>query len=244
MRVPKSVKSLEEFGRIRLSKSFFMREFLYSEIAQIERIPNIPENPAHVVDVGRRLCQEVLEPIQDGLGRIGIRSAYRCPSVNAKGAENNQEVLEPIQDGLGRIGIRSAYRCPSVNAKGAENNNQYNCAGNEKNYGRHIWDFPGVDGAKAKGATACIVVPSFLEYYERTNHWQALAWWVHDNIPAYSSMYFFPKLAAFNITWSEKPEKRIDSHITPRGCLTKPGSANSKGSHETEYRKFLSDIET
>ena len=211
MRVPKSVKSLEEFGRIRLSKSFFMREFLYSEIAQIERIPNIPENPAHVVDVGRRLCQEVLEPIQDGLGRIGIRSAYRCPSVNAKGAENN---------------------------------NQYNCAGNEKNYGRHIWDFPGVDGAKAKGATACIVVPSFLEYYERTNHWQALAWWVHDNIPAYSSMYFFPKLAAFNITWSEKPEKRIDSHITPRGCLTKPGSANSKGSHETEYRKFLSDIET
>ena len=211
MRVPKSVKSLEEFGRIRLSKSFFMREFLYSEIAQIERIPNIPENPAHVVDVGRRLCQEVLEPIQDGLGRIGIRSAYRCPSVNAKGAENN---------------------------------NQYNCAGNEKNYGRHIWDFPGVDGAKAKGATACIVVPSFLEYYERTNHWQALAWWVHDNIPAYSSMYFFPKLAAFNITWSEKPEKRIDSHITPRGCLTKPGSANSKGSHENEYTEFLSDIET
>ena len=211
MRVPKSVKSLEEFGRIRLSKSFFMREFLYSEIAQIERIPNIPENPAHVVDVGRRLCQEVLEPIQDGLGRIGIRSAYRCPSVNAKGAENN---------------------------------NQYNCAGNEKNYGRHIWDFPGVDGAKAKGATACIVVPSFLEYYERTNHWQALAWWVHDNIRAYSSMYFFPKLAAFNITWSEKPEKRIDSHITPRGCLTKPVSENFKGSHENEYSEFLSDIET
>ena len=211
MRVPRTVKSLEAFGRIRLSKSFFMRDFLYSEIAQIERIANIPENPAHVVEVSRRLCEEVLEPIQDGLGRIGIRSAYRCPSVNAKGAENN---------------------------------NQYNCAKNEKNYGRHIWDFPGVDGAKAKGATACIVVPSFLEYYERTNHWQALAWWVHDNIPAYSSMYFFPKLAAFNITWSEKPEKRIDSHITPRGCLTKPGSANSKGSHETEYRKFLSDIET
>ena len=211
MRVPRTVKSLEAFGRIRLSKSFFMRDFLYSEIAQIERIANIPENPAHVVEVGRRLCEEVLEPIQGGLGRIGIRSAYRCPSVNARGAENN---------------------------------NQYNCAKNEKNYGRHIWDFPGVDGAKVKGATACIVVPSFLEYYERTNHWQALAWWVHDNIRAYSSMCFFPKLAAFNITWSEKPEKRIDSHITPRGCLTKPGSANSKGSHETEYRTFLSDIET
>ena len=197
--------------RIRLSKLFFMREFLYFEIAQIERIPNIPENPTHVVEVGRRLCEEMLEPIQDSLGRIGIRSAYRCPSVNAKGAEND---------------------------------NQYNCAKNEANYGGHIWDFPSVGGAKAKGATVCIVVPSFLEYYERTGHWQALAWWVHDNIPAYSSMYFFPKLAAFNITWSEKPEKRIDSYITPRGCLTKPGRANFKGSHENDYPEFLSGIGT
>ena len=209
MRVPRSVKSLEEFGRIRLSNSFFMREFLHSEIAQIERIPNIPENPTHVVEVGRKLCEKVLEPIQDGLGRISIRSGYRCPAINTKGAENNS---------------------------------QYNCARNESNYGRHIWDFPSVDGAK--GATACIVVPSFVEYYERTRHWQALAWWVHDNIPAYSSMYFYPKLAAFNITWSEKPEKRIDSYITPKGCLTKPGCTNFDGRHENEYREFLSGIET
>ena len=75
-----------------------------------------------------------------------------------------------------------------------------------------------------------------LEYCERTNHWQALAWWVHDNIRAYSSMCFFPKLAAFNITWSKKPEKRIDSHITPRGCLTKPGSANSKDAELARHR--------
>ena len=209
MRVPKSVRSLEEFGRVRLSKSFFMREFLYSEIAQIERIPNVPERPTHVIEVGQRLCEEVLEPIQRGLGRISIRSGYRCPTVNAKGAENS---------------------------------NQYNCASNEANYGRHIWDFPSPDGAK--GATACIVVPSFLEHYERTGHWQALAWWVHDNIPAYSAMYFYPKLAAFNITWSEKPEKRIDSYIAPKGCLTKPGCANFKGSHENEYRDFLSGITT
>ena len=209
MRIPRSVKSLEEFGRNRLSRSFFMREFLYSEITQIEHIPNIPENPTHAVEVGRRLCEEVLEPIQGGLGRLSIRSGYRSPAVNAKGAENN---------------------------------NQYNCAKNEANYGRHIWDFPSVDGAK--GATACIVVPSFLEYYERTGHWQALAWWVHDNIPGYSSMYFYPKLAAFNITWSEKPEKRIDSYITPKGCLTKPGCTNFNGSHESEYREFLSGIGT
>ena len=33
MRTPKSVKGAEDFGRIRLSKSFFVRDFLYSEIA-------------------------------------------------------------------------------------------------------------------------------------------------------------------------------------------------------------------
>ena len=209
MRVPRRVKSLEEFGRNRLSKSFFMREFLYSEIAQTERIPNIPENPTHVIEVGRKLCEYVLEPIQNGLGRISVRSGYRCPAVNAKGAENNS---------------------------------QYNCAGNEANYGRHIWDFPSVDGAK--GATACIVVPSFLEYYERTGHWRALAWWIHDNISAYSSMYFYPKLAAFNITWSEKQKKRIDSYISPKGCLTKPGALNFEGSQKEEYREFLSAIGT
>ncbi|CAD5923591.1 hypothetical protein [Planktothrix rubescens] len=36
----KTVKSLEELGRVQLSKSFFMREFLYSEISQIEGIPS------------------------------------------------------------------------------------------------------------------------------------------------------------------------------------------------------------
>ena len=32
MRKPQSVKTLEEFGRVRLSRSFYMRDFLYSEI--------------------------------------------------------------------------------------------------------------------------------------------------------------------------------------------------------------------
>jgi hypothetical protein len=33
----------------------------------------------------------VLEPIQDVLGRISIRSAYRSCAVNAKGAENKNQ---------------------------------------------------------------------------------------------------------------------------------------------------------
>lgn len=91
MKSPKSVKTLEEFGRVQLSKSFFMRDFLYSEISQIENIPNVPDNPDLAIAAGRALCENVLEPLQDALGRISIRSAYRSCAVNAKGAENKNQ---------------------------------------------------------------------------------------------------------------------------------------------------------
>jgi len=208
MKSPKTVKALEELGRVRLSDSFFMRDFLHSEISEIEGIPNIPENPDLAIEVGKRLCENVLEPIQEKFGRISIRSAYRSPSVNAKGAENR---------------------------------NQYNCARNEANYAGHIWDYRDEDGFM--GATACIVVNRFISYYESTGNWQALAWWIHDNIPEYSSMYFFPKLAAFNISWHERPKKTIKSHISgSKGILTKPGMDNFNGEHLNEYCEMLMEF--
>lgn len=88
MREPKSVKSLEELGRVRLSKSFFMRDFLYSEIANYYGMPNIPENPDLAIEVGKKLCEELLEPLNATFGRLAVRSAYRSPKVNAFGNEN------------------------------------------------------------------------------------------------------------------------------------------------------------
>lgn len=87
MRSPQSVDSLETLGRVRLSRSFFMRDFLYSEIANFHGIPNIPENPDLAIETGKRLCEELLEPLQATFGRIAIRSAYRSPAVNALGNE-------------------------------------------------------------------------------------------------------------------------------------------------------------
>ncbi|MDP2501070.1 peptidase M15 [Vibrio splendidus] len=210
MKAPTSVKSLENLGRVQLSKNYFMRDFLYSEISQIENIPNIPDYPDVAIEAGRNLCCKLLEPIEKIFGRVSVRSGYRSPSVNSKGAENG---------------------------------NQYNCASNKKNYGKHIWDYRDEDGCL--GATACVVVNSFIPYYENTNHWQALAWWVHDNVPEYSEMYFFPKLAAFNLTWSEQPKKIIKSHIVgSRGILTKPSMSNCHGNHGNEYRKLLAELRT
>lgn len=200
-KAPASVKALDDFGRIQLSKSFFMREFLYSEISQIEGIQNIPSDPDLAVAVGERLCQDVLEPIQDALGRISIRSAYRSREVNDKGTDK-----------------------------------KYNCAKSDSNRARHIWDERDNDGA---GATACVVVTSYLPYFKDAGNWQALAWWIHDKISAYSELEFFtknPSVLAFNISWHEKIQKKTIHAWAPNSmCLTKPGMENHLGDHSSEY---------
>ena len=84
-RTPKSVRTLEDFTRIRLSPSFFMRDFLYSEIAVIEGMRNLPDDPDLAIAAGRGLCEALLEPLQATFGRITIRSAYRSPEVNQFG---------------------------------------------------------------------------------------------------------------------------------------------------------------
>ena len=73
---------LDKLGRVRLSDNFFMREFLYSEVANYHRISNIPVYPDIAVEAGRKLCAELLEPLQDHFGRLHIRSGYRSPTLN------------------------------------------------------------------------------------------------------------------------------------------------------------------
>ena len=85
MRTPRTVRSAEDFGRIRLSRTFFMRDFLYSEIANIHGMTNLPLDPDVAVAAGRGLCETLLEPLQATFGRLAIRSGYRSPEVNAFG---------------------------------------------------------------------------------------------------------------------------------------------------------------
>lgn len=87
----KTISSYEHFdklGRIRLSPSFYMRDFLYSEIAAWHRLPNIPDHPELAIESGQQLCMQLLEPLQTTFGRIEIRSAYRSPAVNELGNKN------------------------------------------------------------------------------------------------------------------------------------------------------------
>jgi hypothetical protein len=122
MNKPGTVKSLEELGRVRLSDSFFMRDFLYSEIANFYGISNIPENPDLAIEVGKHLCQELLEPLQATFGRISIRSAYRSAQVNQLGNEkghncgsNESNYAAHIWDVLDANGHKGAMACIVVN---------------------------------------------------------------------------------------------------------------------------------
>ncbi len=88
MRKPGSMWSLETLGRVRLSRHFFMRDFLYSEIGNFHQKQNLPENPDLAIETGSAFCQTLLDPLEETFGRVAVRSGYRSPSLNTFGNEN------------------------------------------------------------------------------------------------------------------------------------------------------------
>lgn len=77
--------SLETLGRVRLSRHFYMRDFLYSEIGSFHGLPNVPDNPDLAIEHGRQLCTQLLDPLTETFGRLAIRSGYRSAGLNAYG---------------------------------------------------------------------------------------------------------------------------------------------------------------
>ena len=184
MRKIESFNALEKFGRIRLSQHFFMRDFLYSEISHFYGKRNIPDDPARAIAAGKRLCTDLLEPLNATFGRIAVRSAYRSAEVNDFG-----------------------------------NKHGHNCGSNDANYAGHIWDKLD-EPDRCMGATACVVIPWFMDKYNAGADWRSLAYWIHDHLP-YSELEFFDGkgMCSFNITWHERPKKLITSYLAPRVLL-------------------------
>lgn len=197
MRKPGSMRGLENFGRIRLSRHFYMRDFLYSEISAFHGVPNVPENPDLCIEHGQALCEQLLDPLQETFGRIAIRSGYRSPQLNRYGNEN-----------------------------------KLNCARNDHPLECHIWDRAAGDQAIAG---ASVVIPWFADQYDQGRDWRDLAWWMHDHIP-YSDLWFFPKLAAFNIAWRPQPLRTISSYIAPRGTLLRAGETPTETQAKRQQR--------
>ncbi|MDH3474210.1 MAG: hypothetical protein OEM59_11010 [Rhodospirillales bacterium] len=177
---PDSVSALTELGRVRLSEYFFMREMLYSEVANFHGMSNMPEDPDLAIGVGKRLCEDILEPLHRAFGHVTVRSAFRSAAVN---------------------GFCNARY---VESGGADTG--YYCSDNTYGAARHIWDRR--DDAGYMGGTVSVVIPWYLPRFERTGDPRPLAWWIKDNIPAYGEMIFFPWLCAFNIRWYEGPSDK------------------------------------
>jgi len=174
---PDSVSALTELGRVRLSEHFFMREMLYSEVANFHGLSNMPDDPQLAIAVGRRLCGDILEPLHRAFGHVTVRSAFRSAAVNAF--------------------CNKRY----VESDGADTG--YYCSDNTYSAARHIWDRR--DDAGFMGGTVSVVIPWYLPRFEETGDPRPLAWWIKDHIPAYSELMFFPWLCAFNVRWYEGP---------------------------------------
>jgi hypothetical protein len=160
MRRPATVAALADLGRARLSQSFFLRDFLFSDIAAIHGLANVPDDPDLAIAAGTRLCEDLLEPLQARFGRIAIRSAYRSAEVNALG-----------------------------NAMQREGKGGYNCAENEKNFAGHIWDRRDVEGRMGATA-CIVVPSVWDALGQVEGGWRRLAWWIHDHLPYHALEFF------------------------------------------------------
>jgi len=103
MRRPGSMWSLETLGRVRLSKYFFMREFLYSEIADFHQIQNIPDDPDLAIRAGEGLCGNLLDPMVETFGVVSVRSGFRSEAVNDFGNEHALNCAKSVSDYAGHI---------------------------------------------------------------------------------------------------------------------------------------------
>lgn len=204
MKTPTSFTALEDLGRVRLSRHFFMRNFLNSEIGNFYGIPNLPEDPDLAIKAGKALATNLLDPLFETFGQIEIRSGYRSPTLNHFGATE----VRPQK-----------------------------CSQNEKTYANHIWDRRDAQGRM--GACASIAIPWFADRYAKGRDWRDLAWWLFDHLD-FHEVYFFPKLAAFNLTWRERPERRILSYIAPKGYLRRSGEepAENQALRKSRYGDF------
>lgn len=145
--------SLETFGRVRLSKHFYMRDFLYSEIGNFHQIANIPDDPDLAILAGKKLCEELLDPMQETFGRVAVRSGFRSAQLNRFGNENKLNCARNDANFGHHIWDRPAE------------------GDHGRNHGGMI------------GAGASIVIPWFADQYDAGRDWRDLAWWIHDHLP-------------------------------------------------------------
>ena len=208
MRKPTSVETLNKLGRVQLSPHFFMRDMLYSEIANFHRIQNIPDNPDLAIKAGKKLCNELLEPLYSTFGHVSIRSAYRSTEVNKLGNDEQKRGKKGYSCALDNDARHTWDRCDQDNLMGATA-----CI-------VIPWFIPRYKEGMPWHAMAWWIhdhrdrLPYSEMFFFPVNAAFNLRW--HDR---------------------RKPEHKIESYMRPR-LLTKRGCENYSGDHSYQYLGF------
>lgn len=103
MRGITSLDLLEWLGKTRLSRHFFARDFLYSEIGSFYGLPNLPENVDLFMAAGRAFCENLADPLVETFGPVAMRSAYRSPLVNKFGNDHKLKCARNEANHAGHI---------------------------------------------------------------------------------------------------------------------------------------------
>lgn len=122
MRPVTTYAALDRLGRTRLSRHFFLRDFLFSEIASFHALPNLPDDPDLMIAAGRRLAGDLLDPLVETFGPLTLRSSYRSPAVNgfgnthglncARNEANHAGHIWDRRDARGRMGATACLQIP------------------------------------------------------------------------------------------------------------------------------------
>lgn len=67
----------EALARVRLSKHYILRDFLFSTECAARGLTNYPEDPDMVIRAGKALCEKVLEPIRERWGHVFITFGHQ-----------------------------------------------------------------------------------------------------------------------------------------------------------------------
>lgn len=201
-----SVADLNDLGRVRLSEHFFMREMLYSEVSNFFGVPNVPEDPDLAIEVGTRLCEDVLEPLRAAFGHVSVRSAYRSPTLNK--FCNDRFVA----------GDKACW-----------------CTDNENNAAQHIWDRRDSNGFKGGTATV-VLPGYLSHYEKTQDHRPLAWWIRDNVPAYAEIFFFRHLCAFNIRWYEGPSDKAIWYLDPPRrDLLTREGMDNFEGDHRHQY---------
>ncbi len=222
------LRALEDFGRERLSKHYFMRDFLYSEVAEAHGIPNVPDDAELAVRAGKALCRNLLEPLRHIFGHISIRSAFRSANVNGfcnchnmNCSSNKASYANHIWDQKDSDGFMGATACIVI---------------------PRFVDWMS-EGEGRDWRVLAWFIHDHLPYSEMVffpqNAAVNLTWRGDPGDPVQHGEVRQFDGSSSMIVWRSEPRRRVEAHAKPKGLLIKNGEPKKGRGGNGHYVDFL-----